>query len=289
MTMLRLPTPAAAGILVLLAVACTTGERASDPSSAAGTTAAMPNVVTVKATDYAFDAPDTIEAGLTTVRLEAGGRELHHVSIVRLDSGRTIDDFVKAIRPNAAFPAWAVEVGGPNPPRPGGVAEATLNFEPGNYAFVCLVPSADGVPHVAKGMITPVTVAGAAVAVAEPAPTVEIKLTDYAFALSKPLTAGEHLIRVENGASQAHEVVLARLAPGRTARDLALWVEKMQGPPPGEPLGGVAGLGSGQHAYFPATLEEGEYALLCFIPDARDGKPHVAHGMMQQVKVGRGA
>lgn len=289
MTKLRLPTLAAAGIAVLFAGACATGERASDSTNAPGTSASAPNVVTVKATDYAFDTPDTIEAGLTTVRLEAGGKELHHVSIIRLDSGRTIDDFTKALKPNAPFPAWAVEVGGPNPPRPGGVAEATLNFEPGNYVFVCLVPGPDGVPHVAKGMITPVTVTGTAVAATEPAPTVEIKLTDYAFAFSKPLTAGEHLFRVENGASQAHEVVLARLAPGKTAQDLAAWVEKMQGPPPAEPLGGVTGLGSGQHAYFPATLDEGEYALLCFVPDARDGKPHVAHGMMHQVRVRRGA
>ena len=285
MTTLRLPTLAAAGIAVLLVGACATGERTADSTGAAGTTASTRNVVTVKATDHAFEAPDTIEAGLTTVRLEAGGKELHHVSIIRLDSGRTIDDFTKAMKPHAPFPGWAVEVGGPNPPRPGGVSEATLNFEPGNYVFVCLVPSPDGTPHVAKGMITPVTVTGSAVAATEPAPTIEMKLTDYAFGLSKPLTAGEHLIRVENGASQAHEVVLVRLAPGKTVQDLAAWVEKMQGPPPGEPLGGVAGLGSGQHAYFPATLEEGEYGLLCFIPDARDGKPHVAHGMMHQVAV----
>lgn len=289
MTMLPLPMLAAAGIAVLLAGACATGERASDSTGAAGTSASVPNVVTVKATEYTFDAPDTIEAGLTTVRLEAGGKELHHVSIIRLDSGRTIDDFTKAMKPNAPFPAWAVEVGGPNPPRPGGVAEATMNLEPGNYLFVCFVPSPDGVPHVAKGMITPITVTGSAVAATEPAPTIEMTLTDYAFALSKPLTAGEHLIRVENGASQAHEVVLARLAPGKTAQELAAWVEKMQGPPPAEPMGGVAGLSSGQHAYFPVTLEEGEYALLCFIPDARDGKPHVAHGMMHQVRVGKRA
>ena len=32
-------------------------------------------------------------------------------------------------------------------------------------------------------------------------------------------------------------------------------------------------------------LTPGEYALLCFVPDAGDGKPHVAHGMVRQVTV----
>ena len=32
-------------------------------------------------------------------------------------------------------------------------------------------------------------------------------------------------------------------------------------------------------------LQAGEYALLCFIPDARDGAPHVAHGMIEQITV----
>jgi hypothetical protein len=29
----------------------------------------------------------------------------------------------------------------------------------------------------------------------------------------------------------------------------------------------------------------GEYGMLCFIPDAKDGKPHIAHGMMKQFTV----
>jgi hypothetical protein len=33
------------------------------------------------------------------------------------------------------------------------------------------------------------------------------------------------------------------------------------------------------------NLEPGEYGLICFVPDAKDGKPHIAHGMVTQFTV----
>jgi uncharacterized cupredoxin-like copper-binding protein len=63
------------------------------------------------------------------------------------------------------------------------------------------------------------------------------------------------------------------------------WIEKMEGPPPGKPLGGVSGLEYGMSGYFTADFTPGNYALICFVPDAKDGKPHFTHGMMQQITV----
>ena len=37
--------------------------------------------------------------------------------------------------------------------------------------------------------------------------------------------------------------------------------------------------------YFTADLTPGNYALLCFVPDAKDGKPHLEHGMVKQFKI----
>ena len=277
-------------VAALALAACTTrpaADQAKDSGTAAAATAA-PNVVVVKTTDYAFQAPDTVKAGLTTIRLETNpSREVHQVGIIRLDSAKTAADFLAGLKAASgpALPKWAVEIAGVNPPAPGQSAEATVSLAPGNYMLVCFVPSPDGVPHVAKGMAKALTVTGSASASAPLAGDVEMKLTDYAFALSTPLTAGSHVIRVVNVAPQTHEIFLVRLAPGKTAADMAKWVDGQQGPPPGEPLGGVSGLGVGQSASFPVTLTAGDYALLCFIPDAKDGKPHVAHGMMQQIKV----
>ena len=38
---------------------------------------------------------------------------------------------------------------------------------------------------------------------------------------------------------------------------------------------------SGSHAFIELDLKPGSYGLLCFVPDAKDGKPHAAHGMMR--------
>ncbi|NUQ21717.1 MAG: hypothetical protein HOQ09_12275, partial [Gemmatimonadaceae bacterium] len=281
----RAPMLVSAAALALAACSTTYADQHTD-SAAVATSAATPQVVVVKTSDFAFQAPDSIRAGLTTIRLETNpGPELHQVGLIRLDSGKTAADLFETMKTAPALPRWASEIAGVNPPAPGKVAEATVNLQPGSYLLVCFVPSADGVPHIAKGMSRALTVTGASVAATRLPADVEMKLVDYGFVLSTPLTSGAHVVRVVNAAQQTHEVVFVRLAPGKTAADLASWVEKQQGPPPAEPLGGVAGLGVGQAASFPVTLTPGEYALLCFVPDAKDGKPHVAHGMVKPFTV----
>ena len=34
-----------------------------------------------------------------------------------------------------------------------------------------------------------------------------------------------------------------------------------------------------------ASFTPGDYTLLCFVPDAKDGKPHIAHGMVKNFTV----
>ncbi|HSA55317.1 MAG TPA: hypothetical protein VLE53_06410 [Gemmatimonadaceae bacterium] len=275
--------------LVVMAtlVACGGGESESADSADSATTAAAaaPNVVTFTASDFAFDAPDTIPAGLTTIRLVNRGPELHHAQLVRFNEGKTLADFMQALQAGGPPPAWAEEMGGPNPPAPGEESNATQNLEPGNYAVVCFVDTPDKVPHVAKGMMKAFTVVPSTSTAGEPAADVTMRLADYTFTLSDSLEAGMQTIRVENAAQQPHEVFLVQFAPGKSMPDLLKWAETYQGPPPGKPMGGIAAIGSGQHAFFTVTLTPGEYGLLCFVPDAKDGKPHIAHGMMQTLKV----
>ena len=79
---------------------------------------------------------------------------------------------------------------------------------------------------------------------------------------------------------------LIQLAAGKTLADLMTWLEKMDGPPPGKALGGIAGMAPGMTQYFTADFRSGSnYALICFVPDAKDGKPHFAHGMTHQIAV----
>ncbi len=55
--------------------------------------------------------------------------------------------------------------------------------------------------------------------------------------------------------------------------------------PPGKPIGGVSGIAKGGLAYVPVDLEPGESGRFCFLPDVKDGKLHIAHGMIMQFAV----
>src|SRR3989442_6911496 len=191
--------------------------------------AAGPRLITIPATDYAFGVPDTIPAGLTTFRLVNQGKELHHANLVRLGEGKTVADFqaglAAAMKNHTPPPTWMGFAGGPNAVTLGDTGVATQLLEPGSYVLVCWIPSLDGVPHVMKGMMHPlvVTAAAASSPATEPAPDVTIKLTDYDFQLSHPLTAGKHVVRVENTGAQAHEIVIAALSAGKTLQDFIAW------------------------------------------------------------------
>jgi hypothetical protein len=118
-----------------------------------------------------------------------------------------------------------------------------------------------------------------------PVADVTIKLTDYAFELSAPLTAGRHTIRVEDAGPQMHELVFVKLEPGKTVQDMAAWLEKPQGPPPGSLINGASPMTAGMANTTTVDLTPGEYGMLCFVSDSKDQKPHIAHGMIKQVTV----
>ena len=263
------------------------GSAVSDSvTPATATPATEANVVTFTASDFAFQGPDSIPAGLTALRLVNKGPEVHHMQIVKLNDGKTVMDFVNAIKAGGAPPAWATEVGGPNAPAPGSESNATQKLEPGAYAVVCFVDTPDHVPHLFKGMMRALTVTPSSSATApEPTADVIVTLTDYDFTTSAPLTAGQRVFKVVNNAEQPHEIELMQFAPGKTHADFINWMKDFKGVPPARPIGGIAGLAKGRDGYFTADLAPGEYTFVCFLPDAKDGKPHLMHGMIKNVKV----
>src|SRR5438552_497620 len=77
-----------------------------------------PRELVVRAADYSFSAPDTIPAGLTSVRLENDGHEMHHVQLMRIADGYTIEDLRASAASGILIPAWATPIGGPNASSP---------------------------------------------------------------------------------------------------------------------------------------------------------------------------
>ena len=241
--------------------------------------------VDITSMDFAFTVPDTIPAGLTRIRLLNTGKEHHHAQLARLHSGHTVAELRDTLA-SGALPTWVSFVGGPGVPAPTQPSEVIVPLEAGSYAVLCFVESADRVPHFAKGMIREITVVPVdAAAGPGPAADARLVLQDYTFTLSPALAAGRRTVKVENGGPQLHEVEFVRLQPGKTAADVLAWFKSKAGPPPGEPFGGTAALQPGAVNLVTANFTRGDYALLCFVPDAGDGRRHVAHGMVAQIRV----
>lgn len=262
--------------------ACAPADRQEDQPAAA----APPAPVTFTATDFAFSGPAAVPAGPTTLRIVNHGAEPHHVMIARLDSNRTVEDLLAALEVDEhADPAWASWRGGVNVVMPHDSAEASSVLEPGRYAAFCFVPSPDGTPHFAKGMFASFEVTGPMPAATPPAADVEVTLTDYAFTLSAPLTAGPHVIRVRNEGTEVHEVALVKLHDGTTLEQfLASVAPGAAGPPLGTALGGSGAFSTGYGGWWRVNLTPGHYALFCWVPSP-DGTPHVMKGMMKEFTI----
>jgi uncharacterized cupredoxin-like copper-binding protein len=247
-----------------------------------------PPVVRVVSREYSFEAPDRVPAGAVTFHLFNEGAEPHHAWFVRFDEGHDLADYMEAVHAGRGHtPEWAVDMGGPMVMMaPGAVSNATIDMEPGRYAIVCHVPSPDGESHLAKGMAKEFVVEASS-APREPMPEADltIDLVDYAFVIEKPLHPGSQWVQFTNTSGQTHELVLWRLGDGAHVDDLIAWVERMDGPPPGEVVGGVSGIAPGVENLVKLDLEAGRYAATCFVPDTGDGAPHTDHGMKAEFEV----
>jgi hypothetical protein len=245
-----------------------------------------PQVVRIVAREFTFDMPDTLPAGVTTMRLRNDGKEPHHVMLFRLDAGKGVRDVEAALAHDAAYPAWMHAVGGPNAVIGTRLATVTVTLAPGRYVAFCFIPSPDRVLHSSKGMVKPLTVVAASgPKAAMPRGDVTVTLLDYGFKFSHPLTAGHHRIAVRNDGKQAHELILSRLADGKTTADFVRWIELQNGPPPVEPYGGVTDISAGETVLIDVDLEPGRYSALCRVRDSRDNLPHDRHGMTADIVV----
>ena len=286
-------------------LACSTGNDA--PAKEPATNDVSPKVVKISVANRAFQAPDTIDAGWTTLRFTNDTDEdVHYAHFVRLDSGRSVQELVeyyaKAIRESGPRPTWIVRFGGPGGAGPHQTASVTQHLVPGSYVWICPVENEKGEPHFGVGeyrqFVVRATNAKTAEGAAEPVASETIRLVDHAFTPdSSLLKAGRHTIRVENNGGEPHDMNMMKLSPGRTLEDLQRVLnperarrpgDKDEPPPPihelGTMVGGVAAMAPAMSAYFDAELTPGEYLLFCMVT-APDGRSHIEHGMIRQIRV----
>jgi hypothetical protein len=259
----------------------------ASPSASPSPSPSAARVVTIEATDFAFNAPDIIPGGLVTLQLRNSGREPHHAQLMRLNTGITVDQFTTALAqgPGPALQLSSLE-GGPSVADPGDQSEVVVNLPEGQYVLVCFVESPDGVPHLAKGMVRPLRVTAPPVAATPPTASQTVTLKDFSFESPATLPAGRSIVRVENAGPQPHEMTVLRIGDGKSLTDVQqFFLSPPAGPPPFQSSGGMQGLGQGGSGFAVLNLQPGNYALVCLIPDPASGKSHLELGMSASVSV----
>jgi hypothetical protein len=274
----------AAGLcfVCLLAYAGLPSAQANPASSVA------PPVIDIMASDYAFDAPDAIPAGLVTIRLMNHGQEPHHAQLLRMNDGVSFGEFGAALQSEGESALRLTTLtGGPGTLDPSKSTEVTLDLTPGQYAVACFVSGVDGVPHLAKGMLKPLTVtaADAQPETAAPQSAGTLNMRDFSFDIPDTLPAGTNTFTVVNAGPQPHELNILKLAPDASLSDLQAWQPSQGTPPPFEAIGGMNGMSQGESHYMTLDLQPGTYVAICNIPDAGSGVPHSRLGMVRQFTV----
>ncbi|HEV2776231.1 MAG TPA: hypothetical protein VGV90_11625 [Solirubrobacteraceae bacterium] len=293
--------PACAVAVALFGAGC--GD--DDENGSASGDAAKPVKFAIEATANgkrkALEFPSTVKAGLVTMTLTNSDKVPRSAGIVRLVGDHTVDEFREVVSEEGApIPAWIEDGGGVPTVPPGETVSVTQVLAPGKYAIADdeSEEGENGKSFADLGAKGEFMVTGEAVDVELPAQPATLTATDdgggddgeYGFEF-KGLKGGTNQVRFENTGEQLHHAIMFPINKGKTIED----AEKAfmeEGPPKGPPPvafdkgvgtqvidGGIA-----QNLTLelqPAT----NYAVICFIQDRKGGKPHIAKGMIEELKV----
>lgn len=278
----------------------TTTNPDSSEDTAAPTTTAQPATpaaeVSVTFSEYSIAMPETVPAGLVHISATNTGAVDHHLMLLRLHDGLGYDEVLGAYATDPAVGATMVDMaGGPNGVAPGATQSAELWLEPGHYFAFCVIPTPEGTPHAAMGMIAQVEVVADDTTgdpidwSAEPVDGT-LRLSEYGFELS-PGFDGTGRVLVANDGAQAHEVAIVRIGDGGSYDEFmsTLMADATTLDPTVAArytsAGGVTPIGPGQRAIIDLDLPPGDYAFVCFVNDLGDGLPHFLHDMVRKVTI----
>jgi hypothetical protein len=115
-----------------------------------------------------------------------------------------------------------------------------------------------------------------------------VRLVDMAFVgLPRYLPAGLLTLKVINDGPSVHELNLGKLHKGVTYQRLLTLLQQAQpsGPPPVDDAGDILALAPHHTSWIVQRFTPGNYAALCFFPDPKTHRPHVALGMVAHFTV----
>ena len=253
---------------------------------------AIPEVV-FEAHEFAYDGPDSIPSGFTTITVQNEGQEEHDVFIVKLNEGTDLSALPAALEKammqgdEADFLSMAKPMGGTKSTPPGTSTSVTIGLAPGRYALMSSSGNDQG-SFAAQGMVRELTATEENNGASAPHADAVIPMVDFAFAFPGDLKAGTQTWEVKNVGQQLHFLALAKLAPGKTVGDLNTWMETgQQGEPPAQLLtAGTNVMAPGVSNYITLNLEPGDYVGVCFVTDPATHQSHADLGMMNAFTIG---
>jgi hypothetical protein len=210
--------------------------------------------------------------------------------------GQTMDQLMQAAAAAAAtpeaFPAIAYTaaiLGGPGDLAPGATGQAIIQVPAGDW----VIADEGNLPG------APITATGGTPTGQTP-PTADVTITEVDFAFGgfdATFPVGKQIWQVTNQGKQPHMLVLQKLKVDATVADILAAFSQPENatPAPGgigpndlEQVspGGVVLQSTGTTVWPILDLEAGRYAAFCFVPDERNGQPHVMEGMLAVFEVG---
>jgi hypothetical protein len=119
----------------------------------------------------------------------------------------------------------------------------------------------------------------------DPSPVVFVA-HDYGFTGPDRIPAGVTTMQIVNQGQDVHHIQLVKLLQGKTAADFsaALKADPSRLPQWVKFMGGPNAVAPGSQSVATMNLVEGEYLLICIIPD-KAGAPHMALGMQKALSV----
>lgn len=241
---------------------------------------------------HRFEPLEGVTAGPTQFNLVNEGMEPHHVQLLKLNDGVTMEDVGAALA--TGNPGALLEIGsfaggtGVVDPGSESTADALVDLEEGTYVMLCFIEGPDGLPHLATGMVEAFEVGPADGETAEmPEPDVTVNMVDFGYDANE--LPSEGIVELVNTSdAQAHEMTLLKLAEGKTGQDVAAFFGgEAAGPPPFSAIGGMQALMPGASQLLVMEgAEPGDYLMICEIPDPTDGVPHSHKGMSLPATVG---
>jgi hypothetical protein len=245
-------------------------------------------VLTVVASDSALDASPTVPAGITTIRLQLKGTVRRDLTVHRIPAGTAPEVLARgaAGRPERWFEQWSF--GGPAVPRDSASdASATIDLRPGRYALVSYEVDAAGRPRGDRYVWRDVTAFAAAILIparfAVPDATITVK--DGRIEVIGALRTGQRTLQIENTGARPHDVLIARLKPGKTMDDVVRWDRDRNDPPPFVYVGGLTPMSTGVIAQTRLVLQSGVHVVFCTTRHARERERDYKRGVIATFKV----